>query len=223
MAPFAPCWNTILQCTDCREASRAALRYAVGLAHERDARLIVLHPVATLGPDQLTYGEAGSQLQPDAYQHRCWDDFRRWVREFEEPGTVELVLQAHQPGYKNDLFCWGRFRNLARPVGLFLREGDPVSTAVHTAAEYRCDLIVLPGQERRGWGDRLFRTVTEQVIRQAGCSVLVVQPYPAAGQPGPQAHAGSQLSPPGTDVPLPSPLPCALSPQGSPTGPTAGR
>jgi len=196
MASFGPCWKTILHCTDCREASRPALRAAVEIAHERDARLIILHPVDTLGPDKLTHGEAVAHLQPSAYQQRCWEGFRSWVREFEEPVTLDLLLQAYQPGYKNDLSCWGRFRSLARPVGLFLREGDAVSTTVRTAAEHRCDLIVLPGPEQRGWGDRLFRTVSEQIIRQAGCSVLVVQASPVAGLPGRDTGAASRLPTP---------------------------
>ncbi|HEV3257029.1 MAG TPA: universal stress protein [Gemmataceae bacterium] len=230
MASFAPCWNTILHCTDCREASRGVLLGAVGMAHERDARLIILHPVDTLGPDKLTHGEAGAQLQPSAYQQRRWDGFRRWVRELEEPGTLELVLHARRPGYKNDLSCWGRFRNLARPVGLFLREGDPVSTTVRTAAEHRCDLIVLAGQECRGWGDRFFRNVSEQIIRQAGCSVLVVRPPAMAGQPGRDSGAASRLlgpaaprNPPAAEARLSSPLPCALADQGSPAETAADR
>jgi universal stress protein A len=50
--------QTILHPTDHSDSSRAALRYAVALAHDYSARLIILHVVKTLTPGAAPPGEA---------------------------------------------------------------------------------------------------------------------------------------------------------------------
>jgi nucleotide-binding universal stress UspA family protein len=51
--------QTILHPTDHSESSRAALRYAVALAHDYGARLVILHVVKTLAP-----GAAAPEVDP---------------------------------------------------------------------------------------------------------------------------------------------------------------
>jgi nucleotide-binding universal stress UspA family protein len=58
--------KAILHPTDFSPHSDYALRLAGSLAHDHEARLIVLHVVLTLGPELVTYGEVTSQLQPEA-------------------------------------------------------------------------------------------------------------------------------------------------------------
>jgi nucleotide-binding universal stress UspA family protein len=50
--------QTILHPTDHSDSSRAALRYAVALAHDYGARLVILHVVKTLAPGATPLGGA---------------------------------------------------------------------------------------------------------------------------------------------------------------------
>jgi universal stress protein A len=138
--------RTILYPTDFSEPAREALPYAVKMAQDWGARLIILHAVETLGPENVTYGEAVSQVQPAAYQQRLWDDLR----------------QIQIPDQQLRVEC-------------LLSEGDPVTAILRTAAERDCDLIVIGSHGRHGLR-RLFEgSIAEQVIRGATCPVLVVK------------------------------------------------
>jgi nucleotide-binding universal stress UspA family protein len=53
--------------------------------------------------------------------------------------------------------------------------GDPVAVILRTAAEHRCDLIILGSGGDPGWKRWLRRSRAEQVIRHAPCPVLVVR------------------------------------------------
>src|SRR5260370_30666197 len=106
--------RTILCPTDLVDPSQRALKYAADLAHDYGARLIVLHAVETLGPENVTYGEAVSQPQPDSYRQRLWNDLHQ-IRAPDPGVTMEYVLS----------------------------EEDPVVAILQTAAESDCDLIVM--------------------------------------------------------------------------------
>src|SRR6516165_9500163 len=107
-------FRAILHPTDFSELSQAALSYAAALAHDHGARLVILHAVETLGPENVTYGEAESRRQPDAYRQRLWDDLHK-VKPPRSDVAVEYVLS----------------------------EEDPARAIIQTAAERGCDLIVL--------------------------------------------------------------------------------
>jgi nucleotide-binding universal stress UspA family protein len=102
--------------------------------------------VATLGPELVPYGEAVSQLQPEGYQHKLWDDLRR--------------IQSPDP---------------AVPVEHRLAEGDSAEEILRLAQESGCDLIVLGTHGRTGLPRLLMGSVAEQVVRKAPCPVLTVK------------------------------------------------
>jgi universal stress protein A len=137
----------ILCPTDYTDLSELALRNAATLAQDYHAHLIVLHAVETLGPENLTYGEAVSRRQPDAYRQRLWDELHQHVQLAKGQFSLELVLS----------------------------EDDPVQAIVHTAAEHDCDLIVLGSHGRHGFWRLLEGSVAENVMRRAHCPVLVVK------------------------------------------------
>jgi len=156
--------HIILHPTDYSKESHNAFHYAVALARFHHSRLLVLHVVDTLGPEQLTYGEAVSQKQPDGYQRRLWEEFRRQLQVPAELGEVELLLE----------------------------EGDPVAAIVRTAKERHCDLIVMASHERVGLNHLLFRGTVEKVLGQAPCPVLVVKASATADQSIPQTNSTVQ-------------------------------
>src|SRR2546423_14748190 len=68
--------HVILHPTDLSENSRLAYSIAVDLAKQNQAQLLVLHVVETLGPENVTFGEAASQLEPASYQERLKRDLQ---------------------------------------------------------------------------------------------------------------------------------------------------
>jgi nucleotide-binding universal stress UspA family protein len=150
-------FRTILHPTDFSEASAAALSYAAELARHHGARLLIMHAVETLGPENVTFGEVASRLQPENYRQRLWEDLRR-VRPPRADVPVEYVLQ----------------------------EGQPEEAILRSAGEHGCDLIVMGSHGRRGWRRFLIGSVAEYVVRTARCPVLVVKgpPVPPAADVG---------------------------------------
>ena len=66
-----------------------------------------------------------------------------------------------------------------------LEEGNPVAEILRVARETHCDLIVMGTHGRTGLAHLLMGSVAEQVVRKAGCHVLVVKtPFPpSSSQP----------------------------------------
>ena len=138
--------KTLLHPTDFSEHSRYAFRLACSLARDHGARLVVVHVVMTLGPELVPAGEAVTQLQPEGYQQKLWDDLHQ--------------VQSPDPSV---------------PVEYRLAEGEPAEEIVRLAKETGCDLIVLGTHGRTGLERLLMGSVAEQVVRKAPCPVLTVK------------------------------------------------
>jgi nucleotide-binding universal stress UspA family protein len=139
-------FRRILFPTDYSERSRKALGYAGALARDQGALLVILHAVETLGPENVTYGEMGSQLQPEGYRQRLWADLHR--------------VRPPQPGVQ---------------IEYVLSEEDPVAAILATAVQHKCDLIVMGSHGRSGIKHFLLGSVAEKVVRRAPCPVLVIK------------------------------------------------
>src|SRR5438093_11093555 len=139
-------FRTILYPTDFSESAQEALPYAVKMAQDSGACLIILYAVETLGPENVTYGEAVSLLQPAAYRERLWQDLR------------QIPIPEPQPR-----------------VEYLLLEEDPVKAILRTATERDCDLIVIGTHGRRGLRRLFAGSIAEEVVRGASCPVLVVK------------------------------------------------
>ena len=153
-------FHRILIPTDFSELSQSALRYGAELAHDYGGQIIVLHAVETLGPENVTYGEAISRLQPDGYRKRLWEDLHR----------IKSPLADVQ-------------------VEFILSEEDPAQAIVRTASERQCDLIVVGSHGRSGFKRLLMGSVAEKVVRKAPCPVLVINPGTISEPPLPQEEA----------------------------------
>jgi nucleotide-binding universal stress UspA family protein len=157
-------WKTILCPTDYTAFSERALRLAVELTRECRAHLIVLHAVETLGPENVSYGEATSGMQPEAYRQRLWQE-----------------LQQHGPAPDAQI-----------DVKFVLSEEEPAAAIADAATLFACDLIVMGTHGRSGLRRWLEGSVAEQVIRLANCPVLVVKEPrtsgPASSETGTALH-----------------------------------
>jgi universal stress protein A len=155
----------ILFPTDYSGLSETALHYAVAVAQDYGARLIVLHAVETLGPEKVSFGEVTNYRQPDDYRRRLWDEMHRHVRVPDPLVEQQFVLS----------------------------EEDPAAAILETAMRFHCDLIVMGTHGRLGLKRWLEGSVAEQVIRRAPCPVLVIRDSLSA--PWVPSEAGTALHP----------------------------
>lgn len=145
-------FKAILHPTDFSEPSDYAFRLAGSLARDHESRLIVLHTVLSLGPELVSHGEAVSELQPDAYRQKLWDELRR-VRLPDPSVAIEYLLA----------------------------EGDPANEILRATQATGAELIVMGTHGRTGLQRLLMGSVAEHVIRKATCPVLVVRaPQPSS-------------------------------------------
>ena len=129
------------------------LQIAADLATKYGARLIVLHVVETLGAANVTFGEVGTQLEPEGYRDRLAKDLRSVKPPVPPSVTVDYLLE----------------------------EGDPARGIERVAGQRQCDLIVMGTHGHRGLERLLMGSIAEHVVRTASCAVLTVKLPTAAG------------------------------------------
>ena len=136
----------LLLATDLSEASSAATEEAFLLAGRLGASLLV---VSVIDP--------GSLLLPGGRFRARIDQ----VREHREVAAQALVERGREHGVAVSFLVW---------------TGDPGDMIVSAAEAERADMIVV-GSHGRGAVGRLFLgSVSEHVVRNAPCPVLVVRP-----------------------------------------------
>jgi nucleotide-binding universal stress UspA family protein len=142
-------FTTILTTTDLSPESLSTVQYAEHLAEAQGASLTVLHVVETT---VLAYGDVGSPMLLTDLQNQVEAAARKkledWVRAHCKHVTASVVVKQ---GYVHDTIC-------------------------STAADVGANLIVMATHGRRGFGHLLLGSVTERVLRDAPCPVLVVRP-----------------------------------------------
>ena len=143
-----PLIRTILVPLDFSDCSLAGLTYAVRLARELGARILVVH-VTDLGPVMMTtdYGEYSSRRCMKAAERQCGDQMKDFLSRVDFDGVpVDTRAVA---GY-----CPGAICEIAA------REG--------------ADLIVIATHGRTGLRRAVMGSVAEGTLRHAVCPVLVV-------------------------------------------------
>ena len=147
--PGSPVYKTILCPLDFSEASTHALGYALSLAKEADARLILLHVVEDLLAD----------ADMEALGHLSLTDYYRRVEQ-----DAVTKLKGMIP---SEAGAW------STPQTRVVR-GRAYRQILEVIAGERVDLVVM-GVQGKGAVDRLvFGSTTHRVIREAGCPVLTL-------------------------------------------------
>ncbi len=144
-------YKNILCALDFDEHQNAVLRLAAALARESDAILHVLHIARIPTADMDVPVPIGKEP--------------RW--EHEARARIERLIQ----------------QNLTASVKYMIevKSGLPDGDIVRAAARLGADLIVIATHGRGGLKHLALGSVAEQVIRNAGCPVLVIRPKtPAA-------------------------------------------
>jgi nucleotide-binding universal stress UspA family protein len=136
----------ILHPTDFSESSHYALQIAADLARLHQAKILILHVAETLGPENVTFGEAASQLEPASYRRRLESDLRQSV-----PAPTGVSVEYVLAG------------------------GDAGHEILRVAQEHNCDLIVMGTHGHTGLTRLLTGSTAEKVMHHASCAVLITK------------------------------------------------
>ncbi len=142
-------YKTILCPIDFSEPSMHALRYALSLAQEANARLIVVHVIEGLY-DTMHEGEIPIDLS--AYSRFVNDDARRRLRD-------AIPQEAREWCTPEEVVTSGR----------------AYAEILRFATEKSADLIVMGVHGRSAFDMMFFGSSTNHVVRSATCPVLVIR------------------------------------------------
>jgi universal stress protein A len=145
----------ILATTDLSPESFAAVQYAAHLAEGQGARLTILHVPQTTTLLFTDFAPPVDLLSLDrTIEAAARETLEGWVaRHVRGRGNVRVVIRS---GITHEVVC-------------------------KVAEDSGANLIVMATHGRRGFGHVILGSVTERVLREAPCPVLVVRPpAPAA-------------------------------------------
>jgi universal stress protein A len=140
----------ILATTDLSPESFAAVQYAAHLAEGQGARLTLVHVPQTTTLLFTDFAPPVDLMSLDKTIEKAGrDTLEQWVRRhLKTKAGVKVVIRA---GVTHEVIC-------------------------KVADEVGANLIVMATHGRRGLGHVILGSVTERVLREAPCPVLVVRP-----------------------------------------------
>jgi nucleotide-binding universal stress UspA family protein len=141
--------RTILFPTDFSQGARAAMDYALSLARDYKAKLILLYVIQDISiaewyiPSSLSAADLVSDMQKGAEQ-----EMEKWATDARSsvPDVEALVVR-----------------------------GVPFVEIVRTAKNRKADLLVIGTHGRTGIDHMLFGSTAEKVVRKSPCPVLTVR------------------------------------------------
>ena len=146
----------ILVPTDFSSATAPALDAAASLARDQGARVTVMH---VFDPSSLALGHVG--LIPSARTTPTEAEIESAIRD-----ALDEILERH--------FAAG-----VEVEAKLLHGAQPADAIVEEAERSGIDLIVMGTEGRSTLGKHVIGSVTERVVRHAGCMTLVVPSAPA--------------------------------------------
>lgn len=147
----------ILCPVDFSDCSKRALDHAVALAKWYDARVTMFHVCAPVPIS--AYATVASMMPSTLVGGEDQNAVRQAMEQF---ASREAAANA--------------------PIDIELGEGNAATEIVAKAEAARSDLIVLGTHGRSGFERLMLGSVTEKVLRKAGCPVLTVPPRLAASE-----------------------------------------
>jgi nucleotide-binding universal stress UspA family protein len=138
----------VLLATDLSSTSAAAEDEALRLAARLHARLLA---VSVIDPGTLRLPGGRFSARVDQ------------IRDQREHAAQALVARSREGGVSCEFLVW---------------EGDPGEAIVDAARAEQVDLIVLGSHGRHGVGRSIFGSVSDHVVRNAPCPVVVVRGQP---------------------------------------------
>jgi universal stress protein A len=146
---FAP--KRILVPTDFSDSSDEALKQALELAKQYNAKVYLLHvaePIRQCAGDYCL-DESKVKAVEDAEILQAKEMMQRELKKFSEFQEIEIISD--------------------------IREGEPVQEILKEQEEKGVDLIVMPSHGKTGFIKRLMGQISEKVMEEAKSSVLLVR------------------------------------------------
>ena len=173
----------ILVPTDLEEPSVAAIRYAISIAREHGAELLVLHVV----DEERVMKSAMLPAEEELLFPRQWGSMGEGSRCFLDIELRDKRLDLYSFLYSH--FDVEELKSVS--VARLVRLGDAAEEIVSVAGEEGCDLIVL-ASHGKGWLARVIAgSMSEEVGRKAPCPVLTIQPSAVVQDNGHRVPASS--------------------------------
>ena len=141
--------KTVLFPTDFSQGARAAMDYALSLARDYNAKLVLLYVVQDISiaewyiPSSISATDLVEDMQKSA-----WNEMGKW---------------ATEAGAK------------VKDVEKMVARGVPFVEIIRTAREKNVDVIIIGTHGRTGIDHMLFGSTAEKVVRKADCPVLTVR------------------------------------------------
>lgn len=141
--------KTILFPTDFSQGARAAMDYAVSLAQDYKAKLILLYVIQDIS-----------------------------IAEWYIPSSISAadLVEDMQKSAEKEMEKWGNEVGAKVPaVERSVTRGVPFVEIIGTAKDKQADLIVIGTHGRSGIDHMLFGSTAEKVVRKSPCPVLTVR------------------------------------------------
>jgi nucleotide-binding universal stress UspA family protein len=141
--------KTILFPTDFSTGARAAMDYALSLAQDYKAKLLLLYVIQDISiaewyiPSTLSVADLVEDMQKSA-----WKEMDKWAAE-----------------------ATSRVKDVEKLV----ERGVPFVEIIRIAREKNADMIIIGTHGRTGIDHMLFGSTAEKVVRKAPCPVLTVR------------------------------------------------
>jgi nucleotide-binding universal stress UspA family protein len=152
----------ILLATDGSDSAREAVDLLIRFPFPKDSSATAL----TVIDDRIFTVSRPGDLDED--QNRLLQETERTIKE-----ESEQLLAAES----------ARLRDAGWSGSTEIRKGDPAEEIIQAAEELQPDLIVLGSHGFEGMKNFLLGSISDQVLRYAGCSVLIARSSPKMSTP----------------------------------------
>ncbi|MGW8194269.1 MAG: universal stress protein [Desulforhopalus sp.] len=157
-----PTIETILYATNVEDDAGYVFRYALALARQHEARIVVVHGVEPLTP-------FGQSLVEQYVSHDMTEEMHRQTRESVKTEIKQRIEQLCTRECNNATSCENAV------TAIHVHDGYPAQVILNAARDCSADLIVMGEHSHTIIGEVVMGSTTRKVLHGAAQPVLVVK------------------------------------------------